>query len=435
MKIAFYTLGCKTNQFETQALETLFEQRGHRVVPFDSFADVYIVNTCTVTALSDKKSRNAARRCKKINPAATLIVCGCYSQIEPEAARQMCGADIVVGTGNKGQIVELAEQAQQAPLPLGSAVREARSFELLPAGGLRGRTRALLKVQDGCQNFCTYCIIPYARGRCRSIPLEDAAREAARLEQEGYCEIVITGIEVSSYGVDLPERPPLSALIEAVCQAAPHTRIRLSSLEPRTITPEFLQAIAPYSNLCPHFHLSLQSGCDATLRRMNRKYTAARYAQSVEWLNQAYPGCAVTTDLIVGFAGETEGDFQQSLAFIRQCQLAQVHVFPYSRRKGTPAYSMPDQVPRAERERRSHEAGQVAQQLHRSFLRSKVGQVLPVLFEQEKEGLYSGFSPEYCEVRVSGQGLHNQVHPVRITGLAEDHLTGELLDAPKEENQ
>lgn len=435
MKIAFYTLGCKTNQFETQALETLFEQRGHQVVPFDSFADVYIVNTCTVTALSDKKSRNAARRCKKINPAATLIVCGCYSQIEPEAARQMCGADIVVGTGNKGQIVELAEQAQQAPLPLGSAVREARSFELLPAGGLRGRTRALLKVQDGCQNFCTYCIIPYARGRCRSIPLEEAAREAARLEQEGYCEIVITGIEVSSYGVDLPERPPLSALIEAVCQAAPHTRIRLSSLEPRTITPEFLQVIAPYSNLCPHFHLSLQSGCDATLRRMNRKYTAARYAQSVEWLNQAYPGCAVTTDLIVGFAGETEGDFQQSLAFIRQCQLAQVHVFPYSRRKGTPAYSMPDQVPRAERERRSHEAGQVAQQLHRAFLRSKVGQVLPVLFEQEKEGLYSGFSPEYCEVRVSGQGLHNQVHPVRITGLAEDHLTGELLDAPKEENQ
>ena len=435
MKIAFYTLGCKTNQFETQALETLFEQRGHRVVPFDSFADVYIVNTCTVTALSDKKSRNAARRCKKINPAATLIVCGCYSQIEPEAARQMCGADIVVGTGNKGPIVELAEQAQQAPLPLGSAVREARSFELLPAGGLRGRTRALLKVQDGCQNFCTYCIIPYARGRCRSIPLEDAAREAARLEQEGYCEIVITGIEISSYGVDLPERPPLSALIEAVCQAAPHTRIRLSSLEPRTITPEFLQAIAPYSNLCPRFHLSLQSGCDATLRRMNRKYTAARYAQSVEWLNQAYPGCAVTTDLIVGFAGETEGDFQQSLAFIRQCQLAQVHVFPYSRRKGTPAYSMPDQVPRAERERRSHEAGQVAQQLHRAFLRSKVGQVLPVLFEQEKEGLYSGFSPEYCEVRVSGQGLHNQVHPVRITGLAEDHLTGELLDAPKEENQ
>lgn len=435
MKIAFYTLGCKTNQFETQALETLFEQHGHTVVPFDSFADVYVVNTCTVTALSDKKSRNAARRCKKINPASTLIVCGCYSQIEPEKARALCGADIVVGTGCKGQIVELAEQAQAGAPPIGEAVREARTFELLPAGGLKGRTRALLKVQDGCQNFCTYCIIPYARGLCRSIPLDAAAREAARLEQAGYCEIVITGIEVSSYGVDLPERPPLSDLITAVCRAAPHTRIRIGSLEPRTITPEFLQAIAPCKNLCPHFHLSLQSGCDATLRRMNRKYTAERYAQSVQWLRQAYPGCAVTTDLIVGFAGETEADFQQSLAFIQQCRLAQVHVFPYSRRKGTPAYSMPDQVPKAEKERRSHAAGQAAAQLHRQFLAGKVGQVLSVLFEQSKDGAFSGFSPEYCEVRVAQGGLHNQVRPVRITACEETYLVGELCEGAAMEEQ
>lgn len=428
MKIAFYTLGCKTNQFETQALETLFEQRGHVIVPFDSFADVYIVNTCTVTALSDKKSRNAARRCKKINPASTLIVCGCYSQIEPEKAREMCGADIVVGTNGKGRIVELAERAQAGSPAVGDAIHEARPFELLPAGGLKGRTRALLKVQDGCQNFCTYCIIPYARGLCRSIPMDFARQEAARLEREGYCEIVVTGIEVSSYGIDLPGKPPLSDLLLAVCQAAPHTRIRVGSLEPRTITPEFLQAIAPCKNLCPHFHLSLQSGCDATLKRMNRKYTAERYAQSVRWLQEAYPGCAVTTDLIVGFAGETEADFQQSLDFIQRCRLAQVHVFPYSRRKGTAAYSMPGQVPRAERERRSHEAGQVAARLHRQFLESKVGQVLPVLFEQQKGGAFGGFSPEYCEVRVMAGGLHNTVRPVRITAFEDDHLTGELCD-------
>lgn len=433
MKIAFYTLGCKTNQFETQALETLFEQRGHEIVPFDAFAHIYIVNTCTVTALSDKKSRNAARRCKKINPAATLIVCGCYSQIEPEAAQALCGADIVLGTDGKGRIVELAEQAQ-AGLPLGeyslpgAAQRENRGFELLPAGGLKGRTRALLKVQDGCQNFCSYCIIPYARGLCRSIPVEEAAREAARLEGEGYCEIVITGIEVSSYGIDLPDKPSLAQLIAGVCGAAPHTRIRLSSLEPRTITPEFLRDIAPYQNLCPHFHLSLQSGCDATLQRMNRKYSAQRYAQSVALLQQAYPGCGVTTDLIVGFPGETRADFAASLAFIQACRLAQVHIFPYSRRKGTPAYDMEGQIPREERETRAQEAAIVAKELHQSFLQSKIGQCLPVLFEQEKDGLYSGFSPEYCPVHAPGQDLHNKLCTVRITGCGPGHLLGQLAE-------
>lgn len=429
MKIAFYTLGCKTNQFETQALETLFEQRGHTIVPFDEFANVYIVNTCTVTALSDKKSRNAARRCKKINPQATLIVCGCYSQMEPEQARGMCGADIVVGTGCKGQIVELAEQAQaEASFSGGSAVQEAREFEVLPAGGLRGRTRALLKVQDGCQNFCTYCIIPYARGRCRSIPLTEAVRQAAFLEKEGYQEIVVTGIEVSSYGIDLPDHPSPAALLAAICRAAPHTRIRVGSLEPRTITPEFLEEVGPYPNLCPHFHLSLQSGCPDTLRRMNRKYTPERYAQSVEMLQKAYPGCAVTTDLIVGFPGESREDFEESLAFVEACGLAQVHVFPYSRRKGTPAYSMPNQVPQKEKEERSREAIRRFHTLHQNFLRSKVGQVLPVLFEQEKDGLSSGFSPEYCEVRVNEKGLHNQLLSVRITDLSEDGwLTGSIL--------
>lgn len=429
MKVAFYTLGCKTNQFETQAMERLFEQRGHEIVDFEEIADVYIVNTCTVTALSDKKSRNAARRCKKRNPAATLIVCGCYSQSAPQEARELCGADIVVGTDGKGTIVDLAEGTLSAPPSFEPAQREERQFELLPAGGLRGRTRALLKVQDGCQNFCSYCIIPYARGRCRSIPLDQAAAQAAELESQGYCEIVVTGIEVSSYGLDLPGRPSPAALLAAVCRAAPQTRIRVGSLEPRTITPEFLQTVASLPNLCPHFHLSLQSGCDSTLKRMNRKYTTDRYAQSVEWLRQAFPGCAVTTDLIVGFPGETEQDFQQSLDFVRRQALAQIHVFPYSRRKGTPAYSMPDQISQEEKKERARLAGMAAASLRRSFLESKLGQTLSVLFERPKHGFFTGFSPEYCDVQVlaeKGVDLRNQVRQVFIIGCGMGYLTGRL---------
>lgn len=434
MKVAFYTLGCKTNQFETQAMERLFEQRGHEIVEFEDIADVYIVNTCTVTAMSDKKSRNAARRCKKRNPEATLIVCGCYSQSAPQEVRELCGADVVVGTDGKGKIVDLAEGALAAPLPPGPAQKEERQFELLPAGGLKGRTRALLKVQDGCQNFCSYCVIPYARGRCRSIPLEQAAAQAAGLEAQGYCEIVVTGIEVSSYGLDLPGRPSPADLLAAVCRAAPRARIRVGSLEPRTITPEFVETAASLPNLCPHFHLSLQSGCDATLKRMNRKYTTERYLQSVDWLRQAFPGCAVATDLIVGFPGETERDFQQSLDFICQCALAQIHVFPYSRRKGTPAYSMPDQISREEKEERARLAGMKAAALRQIFLESKPGQTLSVLFERPKHGFFTGFSPEYCDVQVpaaEGLNLRNQVRQVSIIGCGMGYLTGRLAETNK----
>lgn len=428
MKIAFYTLGCKTNQFETQALETLFEQRGHTIVPFDEFANVYIVNTCTVTALSDKKSRNAARRCKKINPQATLIVCGCYSQMEPEQAREMCGADIVAGTGCKGQIVELAEQAQaEASFSGGSAVQEAREFEVLPAGGLRGRTRALLKVQDGCQNFCTYCIIPYARGRCRSIPLTEAVRQAAFLEKEGYQEIVVTGIEVSSYGIDLPDHPSPAALLAAICRAAPHTRIRVGSLEPRTITPEFLEEVGPYPNLCPHFHLSLQSGCPDTLRRMNRKYTPEHYAQSVEMLQTAYLGCAVTTDLIVGFPGETEEEFVQTLDFIQKCAFSSMHIFPYSKRPGTPAAQRPDQILNHVKEERAHRAAAVAGAMEQRYLSRWLGETVSVLFEEQRDGAWHGYTTRYVPVCVeSEENLHNCLRDVHISSVEKGALRGEL---------
>ena len=428
MKVAFYTLGCKTNQFETQALEQMFAARGHDVVDFRDFADVYVVNTCTVTALGDKKSRAAARQAKKRNPASTLIVCGCYAQVSPDEVRELCGADIVLGSSGKGRIVELAEQAQAGPAPV-PAIPPAltpKPFECLPAGGLLGRTRALLKVQDGCQNFCTYCLIPFARGPSRSMPLDRAVSECARLEREGYREVVVTGIEISSYGLDLPQPSSLSELAPALCAAAPKARIRLGSLEPRTVTEAFAAALRAHANFCPHFHLSLQSGCDKTLRAMGRRYDTERFLLSCDILRRHFPGCAITTDLLTGFPGETEEDFQQTLDFLRRAAFAQVHVFPYSRRRGTRAWSMPQQVPRAEREARAHRAAAVCAETRMRYLQSRVGQRAQVLFEQPEDGLFFGHDMQYCPVRVRGEGLSGQVREVLITSAGPDGLLGEL---------
>lgn len=426
MKIAFYTLGCKANQFETQALERLFAERGHEIVPFDGFADVYVVNTCTVTALSDKKSRNAARRCKKHNPAARLVLCGCYAQVKPQEARALCGADAVIGTPDKSRVVSIVEEL--APDGVRDLWHEAPPlFDVLPAGGLSGRTRALLKVQDGCRNFCTYCLIPFARGPERSMPFDTAVSEARRLAEEGYREIVLTGIEISAYGRDLPGRPGLISLIEALCQAAPGCRIRLGSLEPRTVTEDFARRCAALPNLCPHFHLSLQSGCDKTLRAMNRHYTAGEYKAACGLLRRYLPGCGLTTDLIVGFPGETREDFEESLRFVTECGLGKVHVFPYSRRQGTRAASMPGQLSQAEKAARSQQAIRVCRALEQKDLEARVGQTYDVLFEQQEDGWFTGHIPEYCLVKARGEDLHNRVLPVKITGFEEETLIGEVL--------
>ena len=426
MKIAFYTLGCKANQFETQALERLFAERGHEIVPFDGFADVYVVNTCTVTALSDKKSRNAARRCKKHNPAARLVLCGCYAQVKPQEARALCGADAVIGTPDKSRVVSIVEEL--APDGVRDLWHEAPPlFDVLHAGGLSGRTRALLKVQDGCRNFCTYCLIPFARGPERSMPFDTAVSEARRLAEEGYREIVLTGIEISAYGRDLPGRPDLISLIEALCQAAPGCRIRLGSLEPRTVTEDFARRCALLPNLCPHFHLSLQSGCDRTLRAMNRHYTAGEYKAACGLLRRYLPGCGLTTDLIVGFPGETREDFEESLRFVTECELGKVHVFPYSRRQGTRAASMPGQLSQAEKAARSQQAIRVCRALEQKDLEARVGQTYDVLFEQQEDGWFTGHIPEYCLVKARGEDLHNRVLPVKITGFEEETLIGEVL--------
>ena len=430
MKIAFYTLGCKVNQYETQALEQLVTQRGHSLVPFEETADAYVINTCTVTAVSDKKSRQVIRRARKAAPDAVIAVCGCYPQTHPDDVEKL-GVDLISGTGDRTGFVDLLEREWRDRQPI-TALDDAfqrRSFESLPAGGLEGRTRAMLKMEDGCVNFCSYCIIPYARGRVRSLPLADCVRQARELEAAGYREIVLTGIEISSWGQDLEGKPELMEAIEAICQGlSPDTRVRLGSLEPRTITPDFCRRAAALPNLCPHFHLSMQSGCDTVLARMNRKYDSNRYYESVTFLHEAYDRPAVTTDLIVGFPGETEEEFQQTLDFIQKCAFSAMHIFPYSKRPGTPAAKLPGQVRNAVKEERAHRAAQIARTMQDTYLYSWVGETVPVLFEEEREGLWRGHTTRYCEVEVqSVQPLHNQLRQVQITGHAGGALQGVLV--------
>ncbi|MBS7219146.1 MAG: tRNA (N(6)-L-threonylcarbamoyladenosine(37)-C(2))-methylthiotransferase MtaB [Oscillospiraceae bacterium] len=431
MKIAFYTLGCKVNQYETQALEQLVVRRGHTLVPFEGEADAYVINTCTVTAVSDKKSRQVIRRARKTAPDGIIAVCGCYPQTHPEDVGRL-GVDLIAGTGDRTGFVDLLERTWRERQPI-TALDNAfhrRNFETLPAGGLEGRTRAMLKIEDGCVNFCSYCIIPYARGRVRSLPLDQCIHEARLLAEAGYQEIVLTGIEISSWGQDLGDHQTLIDAIEAICQAVPdHIRVRLGSLEPRTITPEFCRRAASLPNLCPHFHLSMQSGCDTVLVRMNRKYDSERYYESVKLLKEAYDSPGITTDLIVGFPGETEEEFQQTLAFIRRCAFSAMHIFPYSRRPGTPADSMPGQVLNSVKEDRAHRAQQAALEMEAAYLEHWVGQTVPVLFEEKRDGLWRGHTTRYCEVAApSADNLHNRLQLVHITKRAGNILHGILCE-------
>ena len=407
-------------------MEQELTARGHTLVDFEDQADAYVVNTCTVTAVSDKKSRQMIRRARRQSPGAVVAVCGCYAQTKPEQIRDL-DVDLISGTGDRMAFLDLLEHAvreKEPVLAVDQAMRR-RSFEVLPAGGMARRTRAMLKVEDGCVNFCSYCIIPYARGPVRSLPIETAVEETRRLREEGYREIVLTGIEISSWGQDLRDGTSLIDLLEAVSAAAGDMRLRLGSLEPRTITGDFCRRAAALDNLCPHFHLSLQSGCDDTLRRMNRKYDTARYKESVNLLNVYFSRPAITTDLIVGFPGEAEEEFARTLDFIRSCRFAEMHIFPYSIRTGTPAAEM-EQVPKAVKEERSARAAEVAAALNRRYLSGCVGETYPVLYEQEAEGLWTGHAPNYILVGAKGQNLHNQVRRTKITGVQGNLLVGEL---------
>ena len=381
MKVAICTLGCKVNQYETQALEQELKRRGHTLADFEETADIYVVNTCSVTAVSDKKSRQMLRQARRRNPSAVIAACGCYAQTHPEDVKKL-DLDVIAGTNDRAHFIDLLERAARKKTHIINVddVWERREFEVLPAGGMVNRTRAMLKV---------------------------------------------TGIEISSYGSDFKDGTSLIDLLELIAREGGEMRIRLGSLEPRTITEEFCARAAKLKYLCPHFHLSMQSGCDATLKRMNRKYDTARFMESCELLRKYFDDPAITTDLITGFPEETEEEFAQTLDFIARVGFAEMHVFPYSIRPGTKAAEM-RQVDMPVREERAARAAAVAKEMHEAYLARCVGKTFPVLFERDRQGGSAGHAPNYMEVSVAQEGLHNQVKNVKITAVDGGSLRGEL---------
>ena len=410
MRFLFETLGCRCNQSETAAMEALLRARGHEIVA--EKADVVVLNGCAVTAESARKSRQAARRLLKQNPGAKLAVCGCWPQAEPGEAED-CAPALTGGSGGRLAFVEAlcALGAEGGPVNLLDRPLERRSFEELPPDRSLGRTRAYLKVEDGCVNFCAYCIIPFLRGPVRSLPPEKAVAEALRLREEGVKELILTGIELASYQYGLGE------LIASIGQAVPELRLRRGSLEPRVVDEAFCERLLSVPKLCPHFHLSLQSGCDETLRRMGRRYDTARFRRSAELLRAAYPGCSLTADLITGFPGETEAEFAETLGFLEESEFAHVHIFPYSPRKGTRAAVMPDQVPKAEREERARRAIALCAQGEAAFLEAQVGTEQEILFEPRL-----GRTPNDCETELL-PGLEGEAVMAEITGVKDGRLT------------
>ena len=433
MKYAIATLGCKVNQFETQALETILRSRGHEATA--AGADAVIVNTCAVTGESERKSRQALRRLLGENPGAVAAVCGCFSQLSPETAEKL-SADVIFGTGDKQKFAEAVEAAvarRKGERCIDDPFLR-KTFEPLPPGAIDGHARAYLKIQDGCDNFCAYCVIPYARGRVRSMPPEMAAAQAASLVSAGFREIVLTGIEIASYGKDFHDGSTLINAVEAVSAAVgDDIRLRLGSLEPAAVTPEFCRRLSACGGagekICRHFHLSLQSGCDRVLRAMGRKYDTARFRESAALLRDYFPSCALTADLICGFPGETEEDFKDTLSFIRVCAFASVHVFPYSPRPGTKAAEMDGQLPRAEKERRAKAARRVAAETRRAYLESQLGKTLPVLFETEEDGLVQGHADNYCLVRApkAREKVRGTIKNVKILTVDGQILMGNIV--------
>ena len=425
--VAFHTLGCKVNQYDSQAMLELFEQAGYQPGDFDQPCDVYVINTCTVTGTGDKKSMQAVRRARRLNPAADIIVCGCMAQRDGEKLLADTDARLILGTARRAEIVTLLEQAQREHTRLCAVTDVLRAaFEPLLITHQEGRTRATLKIQEGCDRFCTYCIIPYVRGGIRSRSVQDVRDEAARLAQAGYREIVFTGIHLTSYGRDLKNGDTLLSVIRAVHDIAGVERIRLGSLEPVIATADFARALGEMPKLCPQFHLALQSGCDSVLRRMRRRYDTAAFRESAQALRAVFPDCALTTDVMSGFPGETDAEHRQSLDFCREMRFARMHVFPYSEREGTAAATLPDPVPRHIREERARELIALGAGMAEDYRRAQLGTVRRVLFEQCAEGVSVGYTPEYMRCEAPGT-VCGQTLPVRMTGLLPEGFSGEIV--------
>ncbi|MDR2502560.1 MAG: tRNA (N(6)-L-threonylcarbamoyladenosine(37)-C(2))-methylthiotransferase MtaB [Oscillospiraceae bacterium] len=423
------TLGCKVNQTESAAVAELLHAHGLRRAEAEEKAAVVILNTCAVTGEASRKSRQAARRLMRENSGAALVISGCATQLEPQWARDL-GAILVSGSAGRrvlaSRVVRIALGEAPEPSPQ-SAAPLPRDLERLPGGAAPGRTRAMLKIQDGCDNFCSYCVIPRIRGRVRSLPPPEIAAEAARLSALGLREIVLNGIEISSYGRDLPDASLIDA-ITAASAAAPNARLRLTSLEPSTVTEELCGALSGVPNLCDHFHLSLQSGSDGVLPRMLRKYDTAGFFRALSNLRSRFPNAGVTADLICGFPGETDAQFDASLTFIGRCAFSDMHVFPYSARPGTPAAAMPDQIPHTIRRARARAARELAETMRERFIASQLGRTLPVLFERESGGRRIGYTGNYLEVSVSGALSRGDMLNVSLTRARGSEIFGELAE-------
>ncbi len=429
MKVAFFTLGCKVNQYETEVLTAKFKANGFEVVPCEQNADVYVVNSCTVTASGDKKTRQTLRKFKRANPASVVALTGCFPQAFPDVAGKIPEADVITGSYNRQSLfdnVMLCLNSGNRIIDI-TPHKKGESFEKMSVSSFSDRTRAFVKIEDGCDRYCSYCIIPTARGPIRSKSLEDLKAELEQIAKAGYKEVVLVGINLSSYGKDTGNR--LIDAIELACSIDGIERVRLGSLEPELLTDDDIKRMSMQSKMCPQFHLSLQSGCDATLKRMNRHYTSAEYYEIVEKIRKHFDNSSITTDVMVGFAGETEEEFKKSLEFVEKVGFAKVHVFPYSIREGTVAAKMPNQVTRQEKENRAHIMAQTAQKGTDVFLQVQLGKIEKVLFETKtSDGGWRGYTPSYADVKViSNEDLSGLVKNVKMVRIEKDYIIGELV--------
>lgn len=431
-KVALHNLGCKVNAYEVEAMQQLLEEAGYEIVPFEPGADVYLINTCTVTNIADRKSRQMLHKAKKMNPDAIVVATGCYAQADTEKLKEDTAVDLILGNNQKTQIVEALEEYEKehAKQVQVIEINHTKEYEELSISSTAEHVRAYIKVQDGCNQFCTYCIIPFARGRVRSRKIEEVLREVETLAAKGYKEVVLTGIHLSSYGVDFPkeERESLLSLIQAVSRVEGISRIRLGSLEPRIITEEFLEGIVKTGKVCPHFHLSLQSGCNKTLKNMNRRYSAQEYAEKCELIRKFYPAPALTTDVIVGFPQETEEDFEESYEFVKKIHFYETHIFKYSRRHGTKAASMDGQLTEAAKAQRSDRMLELHEIRAREYEEAMIGKKMELLLEEEIEidgrPWYVGHSREYVRAVISKTDAHrvNDLVTVKAVAFVRDHI-------------
>ncbi|CAH2214127.1 tRNA (N(6)-L-threonylcarbamoyladenosine(37)-C(2))-methylthiotransferase MtaB [Tepidibacter aestuarii] len=427
-KVAFYTLGCKVNQYETEAMTELFKKASYEVVDHEEYADVYVINTCTVTNMSDRKSRQFIRRSKKINPNSIIAVVGCYSQVAPEEILDIEEVNVVMGTNDRKKIVEIIEGInKQDKISTVDDIMKVREFEEMQIKEVRGKTRAFLKIQEGCDRFCSYCIIPYARGPVRSRLLDNISSEVKDLASNGFKEIVLTGIHVASYGKDLGDVTILDVLKE-IHKIDGIERIRLSSVEPLLMSDEFIDEIASMEKICPHFHLSLQSGCDETLKRMNRKYNTNQYRSIVKNLREKIKHVAITTDVIVGFPGEGDDEFETTYEFLKEIELSQMHVFKYSPRKGTPAASMKDQIDPKVKQTRSEKLMNLSNENNKKFMERFLNDTVTVLFETKlQNGYYEGLTSNYIRVLVkTDDNIEGKILNVNLISIKDVFIEGIL---------